>query len=350
MAWFRRKTPAREAEMRAAQERWSAAARALPDGVMLLEHERLAWCNEIAVAQHKLDLPRDQGRPVTQLVRDPDFARYLAYGDFTRPMALRPPDGSGRILSLQVVVYGEGQSLLLSRDVTRFEKLEAMRRDFVANVSHELRTPLTVVSGFVETLRDEEDPEARSRYLDLMAAQSQRMLRLLDDLLTLSALESSPPPPDETVDMRVLLQRLGDEARALSRGRHRVEVVEATGPDLAGSEKELASAFGNLVSNAVRYTPEGGTVRLGWTGSAEGATFEVEDSGIGIAPEHIARITERFYRVDRGRSRETGGTGLGLAIVKHALGRHGAALEIASTPGKGSRFMARFDASRVRVR
>jgi two-component system phosphate regulon sensor histidine kinase PhoR len=182
-----------------------------------------------------------------------------------------------------------------------------------------------------------------------MSEQSQRMLRLVEDLLTLSALESSPPPPmEEPIAMRKLLDRLGAEARALSNGRHRIEVDGEEGIDLVGSEKELSSAFGNLVSNAIRYTPERGTVRLRWHRTHEGAAFDVEDTGIGIAPEHIPRLTERFYRVDRGRSRETGGTGLGLAIVKHALSRHGAALDIASRPGEGSRFSARFAGPRVR--
>jgi two-component system phosphate regulon sensor histidine kinase PhoR len=238
---------------------------------------------------------------------------------------------------------------VLSRDVTRFEKLETTRREFVANVSHEMRTPLTVVGGFLETLRDEPDAASRSHYLDLMEEQSRRMLRLVEDLLTLSSLESSPPPPmEESIDMPALLERLGAEARALSGGRHSIEVHADAGANLSGSEKELSSAFSNLVSNAIRYTPSGGAVRLRWQPTAEGAAFEVEDTGIGIPPEHIPRLTERFYRVDRGRSRETGGTGLGLAIVKHALGRHGATLAITSEPGQGSRFSARFSGPRVR--
>jgi two-component system phosphate regulon sensor histidine kinase PhoR len=198
-------------------------------------------------------------------------------------------------------------------------------------------------------LRDETDPAAARRYIALMAAQAKRMERLVEDLLTLSALESSPAPAlEEAIDMAALAERLGAEARALSGGRHDVHVSAETGVNLVGSEKEIASALGNLVSNAVRYTPPGGTVALRWHATPEGADFDVEDTGIGIAPEHIPRLTERFYRVDRGRSRETGGTGLGLAIVKHALQRHGASLHIASTPGEGSRFTARFGAARVR--
>jgi two-component system phosphate regulon sensor histidine kinase PhoR len=206
-----------------------------------------------------------------------------------------------------------------------------------------------VISGFLETLVDEQDAEAAQRYIALMSEQARRMERLVEDLLTLSALESSPPPTlEQPIEMSKLIDRLGAEARALSSGRHRIEVQAEAGLELMGSEKELSSAFGNLVSNAIRYTPEGGTVKLAWRRTPGGATFEVEDSGIGIAPEHIPRLTERFYRVDRGRSRESGGTGLGLAIVKHALARHGGELAIASTPGKGSRFSARFSGPRVR--
>jgi two-component system phosphate regulon sensor histidine kinase PhoR len=249
-----------------------------------------------------------------------------------------------------VVPYGEDQRLVLSRDITQFKGVERMRREFVANVSHELRTPLTVVSGFLETLRDERDPEAARRYIDLMHEQAARMERLVEDLLTLSSLESAPPPPlDDTIDMAALVERLGADARALSAGRHRICVESERGVDLVGSEKEIASALGNLVSNAIRYTPEGGSIKLQWHANSDGAAFDVEDTGIGIAAEHIPRLTERFYRVDRGRSRETGGTGLGLAIVKHALSRHGATLEIASRPGEGSRFTARFSGPRVRA-
>ena len=346
----RREAAKREAELADLVARWRAAARALPDGVVILDEDRIAWCNDTARDHFQIDPAQDTGRPVTHLVRIPEFISYLEAGDYSRPVALRPPDAPDRVLSVHLGPYGEGQCLVLSRDITRFEKLETMRREFVANVSHELRTPLTVIAGFLETLREETDPAATLRYLDLMSEQSRRMQRLVEDLLTLSSLESSPPPPmEETIDMAALLERLGAEARALSLGRHRIEIQGAPTPNLLGSEKELSSAFGNLVSNAIQYTPEGGTVRMRWQGTGEGAAFEVEDTGIGIAPEHIPRLTERFYRVDRGRSRETGGTGLGLAIAKHALGRHGATLAISSTPGEGSRFTARFSGPRLRA-
>ena len=337
----------RESELAEQVARWRNAARALPDGIVILEEDRIVWCNDIGAVHFGIDLARDTGLVFTHLVRIPEFVAYLEGGDFAQPLVLRSP---GRILSVQMIPYGALQSLVLSRDITRFEKLESMRREFVANVSHELRTPLTVVAGFLETLRDEGDPQAARRYVDLMSEQSRRMQRLVEDLLTLSSLESSPPPPiDEKVDMAAVVERLGAEARALSAGRHRVEVARESSAGLFGSEKELSSAFGNLVSNAIRYTPEGGTVRLRWKDVDEGAAFEVEDTGIGIAPEHIPRLTERFYRVDRGRSRDSGGTGLGLAIVKHALARHGATLDITSKPGEGSRFAARFSGPRVKA-
>jgi len=211
-----------------------------------------------------------------------------------------------------------------------------------------LRTPLTVLAGFVETMQEIElDGEERARYLAMMGEQSQRMLSIVQDLLTLSSIESAPPPGDETVDMASMIDKLRRDAIALSAGRHVIEVESDGQGDLRGSESDLASAFGNLVSNAIRYTPAGGTIRLIWRATLNGAEFAVQDTGLGFDPIHIPRLTERFYRIDRGRSREVGGTGLGLAIVKHALNRHQAALEITSKPGVGSRFAARFPASRV---
>jgi len=330
--------------------RWRQAGEALPDGVVILDAQnRIEWCNEGAGRHFGLDLRADPGRPVTNLVRQPEFAAYIEAEDYAHAIPLRSEHGGGLVLSVQVIPYGEAQKLLLSRDVTRLEKVEIMRRDFVANVSHELRTPLTVLAGFLETVRDLKlDPQRMRDYMNLMAEQARRMQRIVDDLLALSALESSPEPPlEERVNVHGLLARVKADAAALSGGRHRITLDAMEGFDIAGAESEIASAFGNLASNAVRYTPEGGTVHLTWRASGAGAEFIVEDTGIGIEPQHIARLTERFYRVDRGRSRETGGTGLGLAIVKHALMRHQATLDIHSEPGKGSRFTARFPARRV---
>lgn len=345
----RRDSGRREAGLVHALARWRAAARALPDGVVILDGERIEWCNDTAMVHFNLDLAKDEGRPLTHLVRIPAFAEYLERADFSRPIQVSAVGPEPVVLSLQVIPYGESQRLVLSRDITQFTRVERMRREFVANVSHELRTPLTVISGFIETLRDERNEEAARHFLDLMATQAGRMQRLVEDLLVLSSLESSPPPDmQEPVDMASMVERLAAEARALSNGRHRIETHVEAGLDLLGSEKELSSAFGNLVSNAIRYTPEAGAVTLRWQALPEGAAFEVVDTGIGIAAEHIPRLTERFYRVDRGRSRETGGTGLGLAIVKHALGRHGASLHISSQPGKGSVFSAQFARPRLR--
>jgi two-component system phosphate regulon sensor histidine kinase PhoR len=326
------------------------AGRALPYGVAILDSEkRIVWCNDSCEAHFGIDTKADAGQAITNLVRQPEFVEYVAAGDFSRPLQLKTARGEGAILSVQFVPYVDSQWLLLSRDVTQFARIETMRRDFVANVSHELRTPLTVLVGFLETVRELKlDPDRSRDYLNLMAEQGRRMQRIIDDLLTLSSLESSPEPPrDDCVDVARLLERIRGEAEALSGDRHRVSLAADPGFDLLGSESEIASVFVNLVSNAVRYTPAGGEVRLSWRASGKGAEFAVEDSGPGIEAEHIPRLTERFYRIDRGRSRESGGTGLGLAIVKHALARHQATLEIESTPGKGSRFAAKFPARRV---
>jgi len=330
--------------------RYGQAGRALPDGVVILDAEnRIEWCNEKAERRFGIDSQADVGQPITNLVRQPEFVDYVATGDYSRPVQLRTSRGAGLTLSIQIVPYDDAQKLLLARDITQAERLETMRRDFVANVSHELRTPLTVLVGFLETIRELRlDPDRARNYMGMMEDQASRMQRIIDDLLTLSALESAPEPPrDERIAMQRLLERLHADANVLSAGRHRI-ILDAQGDfDLLGVESEIAGALSNLVTNAIRYTPAGGEIRLLWRASPEGASFAVEDTGIGIEPEHIPRITERFYRVDRGRSRETGGTGLGLAIVKHALLRHQASLDIESEPGKGSRFTARFPERRV---
>jgi two-component system phosphate regulon sensor histidine kinase PhoR len=328
------------------------AGAAMPDGLVILdEADRIEWCNPKAEDHLGLDLGRDRRQSITYMVRQPQFAEYLHGAQYDEPLALRQARGGDRTLSVQLVPYGEREKLLITRDVTELERAETMRRDFVANVSHELRTPLTVLGGFVETLADSE-PGARepllARSLPLMLSQSLRMQRLVDDLLTLSRLESgSNPLHAEAVDVPLLARALHDDAVGFSAGRHRIALELASGDWLLASEHELRAAFGNLVSNAIRYTPDGGMVTLGWARHAEGEMFFVRDTGIGIERHHIPRLTERFYRVDRGRSRETGGTGLGLAIVKHVLQRHQARLEVTSEPGRGSTFMAIFGAERV---
>ncbi len=326
-----------------------AALQALADGLISLDEQgRIEWCNASAEDMLGLDREADLGQPIANLIRHPGFLSYLRKGSETEPLSLRSHD-SERALSLHVVPYGGDRRLIQVRDVTQSERIESMRRDFVANVSHELRTPLTVLSGFVETLRDLDlETDERNRYFALMADQSERMRRILDELLVLSNLESAPPPPaTDRVDMGRLCEKLLHDAEALSAGRHEIRLETRGAGDLLGSEEELTSAFTNLVSNAVRYTPAGGSITLQWQVSGHGAEFAVEDTGPGIEAQHIPRLTERFYRVDRSRSRETGGTGLGLAIVKHALSRHQANLEIQSAPGKGSRFAARFPPARI---
>jgi len=350
-ALYRRERDAaqREQELALTLTRFRETVQAFPDGVVVLDAaNQIVWGNVAAERHFDLDFSTDAGHPIANLVRQPDFVSYLASGDYARRLRLRLPRGE-TTLSVTLIPFGESQKLLHSRDVTQAERVEAVRRDFVANVSHELRTPLTVLVGFLETVRELKlDPSQRRDYINLMETQALRMRRIVEDLLTLSALESAPPAPtDERIVISRLLERMRAETDVLSAGRHQV-VLEVRGPfDLLGAESEIASAFSNLASNAVRYTPKGGEVRLIWEATEQGAALTVADTGIGIQPEHIPRLTERFYRVDRSRSRETGGTGLGLAIVKHALTRHDATLEIESTPGAGSRFIARFPAQRL---
>ena len=335
--------------------RFRMAGTAMPDGVVILDADNhIDWCNPMAERLFDIDTVKDAGQSIMNLVRAPEFGLYLERGNFAEPLMLRLTRGEGLVLSMRIIPYGKDQKLLLSRDVTQAEKVEVMRRDFVANVSHELKTPLTVVSGFLETLSDGEvvmDKARSSRVMALMQDQTERMLRLINDLLTLSALESTPGPApgnEQQVAMGALLSRLMEEGRALSGGRQQIELDCPEPFDVMGSEKELHSAFGNLVSNAVRYSQQGGTVHLSWRRRDSGeAEFAVTDNGIGIDSRHIARLTERFYRVDHSRSRDSGGTGLGLAIVKHVLTRHQGTLDIQSTPGQGSRFAAALPARRI---
>lgn len=360
---IRRLVRSNERQMQQRDERlqeFLAAMQASPNGVALLDKElRIEWFNESAARHFGLDARRDMQQHFGNLVRDPGFAAYLAAGDFENDVLM--PARSNTVsmpvrLSVHIHPYGQGRSLLLSRDVTALEQAEAMRRDFVANVSHEIRTPLTVLGGFVETLQTLNLNEAeRARYLDLMAQQASRMQSLVSDLLTLSRLEGSPlPSGQDWVAAAPLLEQCRQEAEELTRvlwgESQNLEFDLDPALELAGSAMELHSAFFNLIGNAARYTPGGKTIRVQLHANADGgAFFAVQDEGVGIAPEHIPRLTERFYRVDRSRSRDTGGTGLGLAIVKHVAQRHGAELSIVSVPSEGSRFQIQFPASRVRL-
>lgn len=322
--------------------RFIEATSALPDGIVILDRGGLIeWCNPSAERLLGLDIERDRGFLISNLVRQPAFTEYLMRADFREPLTLTDATGQ-TTLSVQLLPFQETRRIVLTRDVTPFVRIEAMRRDFVANISHELRTPLTVVGGYLETLIDQPDLPAaqRGRIEAVMLDQTQRMGRLIEDLLTLSKLETrATPEREEDIDASALVRALVDEARALSHGRHTI-TVDQDPVRLRGSPDDLRSAFGNLLSNAVRHTPAGGAIHVTIGEHPEGIAFSVADTGPGIAAEHLPRITERFYRVDKSRSRETGGTGLGLAIVKHALARHGGRLEIDSDLGRGSTFRA----------
>ncbi|MHB0984303.1 MAG: phosphate regulon sensor histidine kinase PhoR [Sulfuricella sp.] len=346
----RRQTDSQK-NLSSALERFQSAAEAMPDGIVMLNSsDQIEWCNPLAEVQFGLNLKRDRGQWMNYLIRQAQFTDYLAAHNYREPLIFKSSRNPGLVLSIQLIPFGDEQKLLISRDITHIERVETMRRDFVANVSHELSTPLTVVGGFLETLVDMEhlDGAHTRHYLGLMLDQTTRMQHLVKDLLTLSKLESMlTAHREEKIDMPRLLGQLSVEAQSLSGGRHQVLLDLSSERWLLGNEDELRSAFGNLVSNAVRYTPEGGEIVLKWEEWEGEGVFSVQDSGIGIEPQHIPRLTERFYRVDRSRSRETGGTGLGLAIAKHALTRHQARLEIESVPGKGSTFSTCFPARRL---
>ena len=347
------------AESRDRLNEFLAAIQASPNGVVLLDaQDCIEWCNETAVDHFGFDPQRDVLQHIGNLLRDPGFVAYLNGENYASDLVIPGPRSTAsRPVQLAVHLhrYGEGRKLLLSRDVTSVEQAEVMRRDFVANVSHEIRTPLTVLGGFVETLQTLPlSEEERARYLELMAQQARRMQTLVSDLLTLSRLEGSPPPGTAewfaVAELMVLCEQDGrDLSRMLGTQSHDLQFSVTGGCEISGSHSELLSAMTNLVSNAVRYTPPGESIAVKWQNLADGrAEFSVKDSGPGIALEHIPRLTERFYRIDRSRSRETGGTGLGLAIVKHVTQRHGAELQIESQLGQGSRFSIVFPAARVR--
>jgi two-component system, OmpR family, phosphate regulon sensor histidine kinase PhoR len=313
---------------------------AVPDGLFLLDRDqRILWCNQAALVMHGLDAFRDIGKPIGQLIRAPEFLAYLDDPSVSAPTVQL----GNRTLAVRIESAVDGARLLVTRDVTERERLDRMRRDFVANVSHEMRTPLTVVSGYVETLRDLPlDEGDRRKHLDTVATQTENMKRLVEDLLILARLENEQVPIEQSrIELASLAEAALRDATALSNGQHRfVSNVEPV--SVIGSPSELRSALGNLLSNAVRYTPRDGVITLNVSERGNDVLVEVVDTGLGIAKEHIPRLTERFYRVDRSRSRDTGGTGLGLAIVKHVAQRHRGGLEIESEPGRGSTFRLRF--------
>jgi two-component system phosphate regulon sensor histidine kinase PhoR len=323
---------------------------ALPDGVIILSSQSdIVWFNRQAARLLGLKRPVDIGLRIDNLIRTPEFIHYLHGEDFAMPLVIRPPVHLELYLALQLVPYGAGQSLLLVRDVTRQMRLEAMRKDFVANASHELRSPLTVISGYLDTLAD--DPSVDAAWagpIRDMRAQAQRMNAIIADLLELSRLEAADgEAPREPIEVPRLLERLYRDALARAERPQQILLELDTTHGLFGSSHEIESAFTNLLVNALKYTLRDGRVRIRWWADDEGAYFSVIDTGIGIPPEHIPRLTERFYRVDAGRSRGQGGSGLGLAIVKHALQRHDGWLEVTSVEGKGSTFTCHFPLQRI---
>ena len=341
--------------LQAVIDRVQESTAALRDAVIMLDAQgNLEWWNRAAETLLGLKATQDGGQPITNLVRHPRFKEYFAQENYGEPLELPSPVGDHIRLQFQLTLYGNGEHLMLVRDVTRVHQLEQMRKDFVANVSHELRTPLTVLTGYLETLLDNVD-EVQPRWrraLQQMQQQGTRMQNLLTDLLLLARLEAADYPADNRpVAVAPLLQSIRSDAIALSAERgHRIELQADPALLLKGSEAELRSAFSNLVFNAVKYSPEGGDIRIRCWRDAEGAHLAVQDSGPGIEAKHIPRLTERFYRVDASRAANTGGTGLGLAIVKHVLLRHRARLEISSTPGKGSSFVCHFPPAQIATR
>ncbi|WP_254458909.1 phosphate regulon sensor histidine kinase PhoR [Xanthomonas sacchari] len=348
-----------QAEMRVRKRRlldmlraYRAAAAALPDAVVVVDRnsQRIQWFNEAAGTLLGLRHPGDLGAPVVERLQPMPLAHWLSGGRNAEPMLDMPSPVDDRLrLNLRLIPYSEDHWLLVARDVSKLLQLEQVRRDFVANVSHELRTPLTVVHGYLDMLDPEDFPDSGPMIAE-MRKQSQRMTQLVEDLLTLSRLESQEHANEESIAMAPMLATLRREAEAHSQDRHRIEVHDDADCDLVGSNKELHSAFSNLVTNAVRYTAAGGTIRISFAREGDGAVLSVRDSGYGIPAHHLPRITERFYRVSSSRSRESGGTGLGLSIVKHVLGLHQARLEIESEVGKGSTFSCHFGAGRVHPR
>jgi len=332
--------------------RFIEAFQASPNGILMLDaQDQIEWCNAIAERFFGLNLKRDVMQRINFLIRRPEFIQYVLRRSFDEPLVLeRMGRDDNLTLLLQAFPFGDKRHLLLVQDVTDLHKADAMRRDFVANVSHEMRTPITVLMGFLETIQSLDlDKTQQSQYFETMMAQAQRMKSLVEDLLTLANLEANTSPaPLQPINMPTVMALLKNDAEALSQSRHDFH-FEAKSPfNLMGEEREILSAFGNLVSNAIRYTPDVGAVNAQWSINPEGqGEFSVMDTGPGIASEHLPRLTERFYRVDRSRSRDTGGTGLGLAIVKHIANRHQAQLIIESTPGRGSTFTLRFPKERI---
>nr|WP_148217583.1 phosphate regulon sensor histidine kinase PhoR [Allochromatium vinosum] len=335
--------------------RFREAANAVPDALVILDKQhRVEWANPAAAKLMNIRWPEDDRRPFTEILTQPEILPFIEAGEYMRPLDIAPEHNRAIMLSLRITPFGERkkQRLVVGRDITKIYHLNMIRRDFVANASHELRTPLTVIAGFLETLLDAPGtPTPHRRPLTLMRNQTDRMCSIIEDLLTLSRLEMRESSEEqESVDVPDELHLILQEAQALSNGRHGFESRIEEDLLLLGSPPELRSAFSNLVFNAVKHTPDGTRIQVVWQRGIDGVEFSVSDDGPGIPPEHLPRLTERFYRVDRARSRESGGTGLGLAIVKHVLNRHDGRLRIMSELGRGSRFVCRFPGKRALIR
>lgn len=332
--------------------RFRETTEAMPDGVVVMQASGvIEWWNDSGGRLLNLKYPQDVGQRLTNLIRSPEFLGFINRNNRNEVLTLSAPADKNKTIAVQVTPYGMDQSLLIARDVTLLQRVEQIRRDFVANISHELRTPLTVMSGFLETLSSDDTitDDHLKRSLELMKQQSKRMHRLVEDLMLLSKLENEQRPiKHEAVAVPQLLSTLKEEATVISGERnHQITLDVDSDLYLYGDSKELDSAFSNLVINAVNYTPAGGAITIRWYQDEDGAHLAVSDTGIGIPPHHLSRITERFYRVDVARSRETGGSGLGLAIVKHALNRHEAYMRVDSEVGRGSTFTCDFPAEAI---
>lgn len=347
---YQERREAREAAREAAAhvEQYERSVQALPDGVVILDADlHIRWSNPAAQRLIGLRDPEDRGQHIDNLLRRPEFVDYRRRGELDRLVEVPAPSAPDDVIMVGLVPFSAGQFLLVCRDVTERVRIDRVRRDFLSNVSHELRTPITVLGGYLEMLQDAAADELPGRWkqpVEAMRQQADRMRHLVEDLLLLSRMESLDRPDSrEEVDVDLLAAQIREECQALSGERaHRIELEVQPGARVSGSASELRAVFSNLARNAVQYTPAGGLVRIEWRVDDDAAWFVVTDEGEGIEPEHLSRLTERFYRVDKGRSREAGGTGLGLAIVKHALAHYDGALEIESEPGRGSRFACRF--------
>lgn len=350
--YLQRRNRNKRKELGALVKRFREGSEALPDAAVVVDAKAcIIWCNRLARLELGLRWPSDAGRRLDNLIRHPEFIQYFHAGKYHYPIEVPSPLNPQKTFEYRIMPYGEEHLLLIARDVTRVSQLEEMRKDFVANVSHELRTPLTVINGYLEILAgndDDLDPLTQKAFLE-MSSQTQRMQSLIEDLLVLSRIEaSSERIYENTVDMAAMLRQVKLEADALNKDKgHAIEFHLADGVKIYGIETELRSACSNLIFNAINYTPPGGQIDVYWTVTQEGVKFAVRDNGDGIEQRHLSRLTERFYRVDKARSRKTGGSGLGLSIVKHVLNHHNSQLQITSQVGEGSVFFFQFDAEMI---